>query len=136
LEINRPGIAVTDRTDGPAAGLAHLAEGALDVGEGADVERDLLHHRRLEIGLAPRHEHHLVMVAGVAAQKGDAAVGCGIADDEAEDARGEVLRLRQVADVEPDMAQARRYLVRHERLSLTWCSLRHPTGSSEASVPA
>src|SRR5262249_62115863 len=78
-------------------------------------ERDLLHHRRLEIGLATRHENHLVMVAGVAAQKGDAAVGCGVADDEAEDAGVEVLHLDQVVDVEPDMAQARRCFLRHNR---------------------
>src|SRR5271167_2504371 len=53
LEINRPGVAMADRVDALAAGLAHFAEGALHVGERADVERDLLHHRRLDIRLGP-----------------------------------------------------------------------------------
>src|SRR6267142_7118230 len=106
VEINRPGIAVADRADTLAAGRANLAKGALYTGERADVERDLLHHRRLEIGLAAGHEDHLVMVAGVAAQEGDAAVRCGIADNKAEDAGVEVLHFRQVIHIEPDMAQA------------------------------
>src|SRR6266446_9037012 len=100
VEINRPGIAVADWANALAAGRANLAEGALHIGEPADVERDLLHHRRLEIGLAAGHEDHLVMVAGVAAQEGDAAVRSGIADHEAEDAGVEILHFRQVNHIE------------------------------------
>src|SRR6266446_97611 len=108
VEIDRPGVAVADWADALAPGCANFAEGPLHIGERADIERDLLHHRRLEIGLAARHEDDLVMVAGVAAQKGDAAVGCRVADHEAEDAGVEILHRCQVVDVEPDMAQAGR----------------------------
>src|SRR6266446_7921745 len=40
VEINRPGIAVADWANALAAGRANLAEGALHIGEPADVERD------------------------------------------------------------------------------------------------
>src|SRR5271169_4506219 len=107
VEIDRPGIAMADRSEALAAGRAHLAESALHTGERADIERDLLHHRRLEFGLASRHEHHLVVVAGVTAQEGDASVGCGIADHKAENAGVEVDHPRQVGHINPDMAQTR-----------------------------
>src|SRR5271166_2485279 len=83
-EIDRPGIAVAARVDDLTAGLADLAKDALDVGKRADVERHLLHHRRLEIAIAAAYQHDLMMVAGVAAEKGDAAVGRAVADDETE----------------------------------------------------
>jgi len=60
--------------DDLAIGLAHFAEDALDIVERADIERHLLHHRRLEIAIAAAHQHDLVVVAGVAAEKGNAAV--------------------------------------------------------------
>src|SRR5262249_24531274 len=118
VEINRPGVAVTNWTDRLAAGRAHLAKSPLHIGKTADVERNLLHHRGFEIGLAARYQDHLVMVAGVAAQKRDAAVGCRIADDETEDAGIEILHFRQVGYVEPDMAQARCCFLRHDRALL------------------
>src|SRR5271166_4855419 len=112
-EIDRPGIAVAARVDDLTAGLAHFAEDALYIGECADVERHLLHHRGVGVGLAAAHQHHLVMVAGVATHKGDAAVGRGVADHETEHAGVKLDHLRHVAYIEPDMAQARRLVLRH-----------------------
>jgi hypothetical protein len=107
LKINRPGIAMADRPEALAARRAHFAEGALHIGECPDIERDLLHHRRLELGLAAGYEDHLVVVARVAAQKGDAAIGCGIADHKAEHIGVEVDHLWKVGHINPDMAQTR-----------------------------
>jgi len=87
----------------------------LDGGEVADVERDLLNHWGFGIGGAAAHQYDLMMVARVAGQECDAAVRRSIADDEAENLRVEVDHLRHVADIEPDMAEARRLLLRHCR---------------------
>src|SRR5262249_13517802 len=103
----RPRVTVANWPQALAAGRAHLAESALHIPERADVERDLLHHRGLELGLAAGYQDHLVVVARVAAQKGDAAVGCRIADYKAENIGVEVDHLWQVGDVDPDMAQTR-----------------------------
>jgi hypothetical protein len=57
-----------------------------------------------------------MMVARVAAQKGDAAVFGAVADHKAEHLGIEIDHLRHVVDIEPDMAEARRFLhARHSR---------------------
>jgi len=66
---------VADRANALAAGIDDFLVGTLDVGERLDVERDLLHHRGVEVGGASAHQHDLVVVAGVARQKRDAPVG-------------------------------------------------------------
>jgi hypothetical protein len=52
------------------------------------------------------------MVAGIAAQKGDAAVFGAVADHKAENLGVEIDHLRHVMDIEPDMAEARGFLHR------------------------
>src|SRR5215469_7717163 len=81
LEIDRPRVAVADRANSLATSLSHLAIGALDGGEVADVERDLLYHWGFGIGGAAAHQYDLMMVARVAGQECDAAVGCPVADN-------------------------------------------------------
>src|SRR5215471_12495529 len=83
LEIDRPGVAMADRADALATGFAHLAVGALHGGEVADIERDMLYHWGFGIGGASAHQYDLMMVARVAGQECDAAVGCPVADNKA-----------------------------------------------------
>src|SRR5215469_6756982 len=62
------------------------------------------------------------MVAGIAAEERDAAVGGAVADDKTQHASVKVDHLWHVADIEPDMAQARRLVLRHRRVSFLYLS--------------
>src|SRR5262249_46567649 len=117
-KIDRPGVAVTAGVDDLAVGLAHLAEDPLDIGERADIERQLLHHWLFEIAITAAHQYYLVMVAGIAAEERDATVGRAVADDKPEHASVKVDHLGHIADIEPDMAQAWRLVLRHRHSSV------------------
>ena len=80
----------------------------LEILEGGQLERHLIHHVELEAGRPARGQHQLMMLVGIAGQEhqiGSARELPAIAHEQAEHARVEVLHPGEVGDVEPEMAE-------------------------------
>src|SRR5712691_7388678 len=119
-EIDRPGVAVGDDPELLDTLVTRPRMHDLEIFEGGQLVRHLIHHVDLEAGRPARGQHQLmvlVRIAGEEDQIGSARELPAIAHEKAEHARVKVLHPGEVGHVEPEMAERNSWQCRHDHSS-------------------
>src|SRR6266852_7183700 len=107
-EIDRPGVAVGDDPELIDAFVTRPRMHDLEIFEGGQLVRHLVHHVELDAGRSARGQHQLMMLVGITRQKdqiGSARELPAVAHEEAEHASVEVFHPGEVDHVKPEMAE-------------------------------